>query len=32
MLKWIKKNGITLLLVAVMLVGAGLISYPTFAD
>ena len=32
MLKWIKRNVITLLLVAVMLVGAGLISYPTFAD
>ena len=32
MLKWIKRNGITLLLVAVMLAGAGLISYPTFSD
>ena len=32
MLKWIKRNGITLLLIAVMLVGAGLISYPTFSD
>lgn len=29
---WIKKHGITLLLVAVMLVGAGFISYPTFSD
>ena len=29
---WIKKNGVTLLLVAVMLVGAGFISYPTFSD
>ena len=32
MLRWIKRNGITLLLIAVMLIGAGLISYPTFAD
>ena len=32
MQKWIKRNGITLLLIAVMLVGAGLISYPTFSD
>ena len=29
---WIKKHGVTLLLVAVMLVGAGFISYPTFSD
>ena len=29
---WIKKHGITLLLIGVMLAGAGLISYPTFSD
>lgn len=32
MQKWIKKHGVTLLLVLIMLAGAGFISYPTFSD
>ncbi len=31
-MKWLKKNMVTLILVLVALVGAGLIVYPTFAD
>lgn len=32
MAKWLKKNAITILLVLVMLTGAGVMAYPTFAD
>ncbi len=32
MLTWIKKNAVTLLLAGVMLIGAGLIAYPSFSD
>ena len=31
-MKWFKKNGLTFLLVLVMLIGAGIMAYPTFAD
>ena len=31
-MKWLKKNGVTLFLVLVMLTGAGIMAYPTFAD
>lgn len=31
-MNWLKKNGITLVLIAIFLIGAGLIAYPTFAD
>ena len=31
-MRWIKKNFVTLLLIVIGLVGAGLIAYPTFAD
>ena len=29
---WLKKNMVTLILVLIVLVGAGLIAYPTFSD
>ena len=29
---WIKKNFVTLLLFLIVLIGAGLIAYPSFAD
>ena len=32
MAKWLKKNAITIFLVLVMLTGAGVMAYPTFAD
>lgn len=31
-MNWLKKNGFTLILLFVLLVGVGLIAYPTFAD
>jgi len=31
-MNWLKKNGLTLILLFVLLVGVGLIAYPTFAD
>ena len=31
-MNWLKKNGLTLILLLVLLVGVGLIAYPTFAD
>ena len=31
-MRWIKKNAVTLILLAVFLAGAGLIAYPTFSD
>lgn len=31
-MKWLKKNLVNLLLIAMMLMGAGLIAYPTFSD
>lgn len=31
-MKWIKKNGLTMILVAVFLMGLGLILYPTVSD
>ena len=32
MMKWLKKNGLTFFLILVMLTGAGIMAYPTFAD
>ena len=31
-MNWLKKNGLTLILLFILLVGVGLIAYPTFAD
>ena len=31
-MQWLKKNFITILLILIALVGAGLIAYPTFSD
>lgn len=31
-MNWLKKNGLTLVLILIFLIGAGLIAYPTFAD
>ena len=31
-MKWIKKNGFTLVLVIILLTGVGLLVYPTFSD
>ena len=31
-MNWLKKNGLTLILIFIFLIGAGLIAYPTFAD
>ena len=31
-MKWLRKNLVTVLLVLVMLTGAGIMAYPTFAD
>ncbi len=31
-MNWLKKNGLTLILLFILLAGAGLIAYPTFAD
>ena len=31
-MKWLRKNLVTILLVLVMLTGAGIMAYPTFAD
>lgn len=31
-MKWLKKNGVTIFLILVMLIGAGIMAYPTFAD
>ena len=31
-MKWLKRNGVTLFLVLVMLIGAGVMAYPTFSD
>ena len=31
-MKWLKKNGLTFFLILVMLTGAGIMAYPTFAD
>ena len=31
-MNWLKKNGLTLILLFVLLIGVGLIAYPTFAD
>lgn len=31
-MNWLKKNGFTLILLFVLLIGVGLIAYPTFAD
>ncbi len=31
-MNWLKKNGFTLILLFILLVGVGLIAYPTFAD
>ena len=32
MMKWLKRNGLTFFLILVMLTGAGIMAYPTFAD
>ena len=29
---WLARNGVTLILVGILLIGAGLIAYPSFAD
>ena len=31
-MKWLKRNGLTFFLILVMLTGAGIMAYPTFAD
>lgn len=31
-MSWLKKNGLTLILLLILLIGAGLIAYPSFAD
>ena len=31
-MNWLKKNGLTMILLFILLVGVGLIAYPTFAD
>ena len=31
-MSWLKKNGLTLILLLILLIGAGMIAYPTFAD
>ena len=31
-MKWLKKNGVTIFLILVMLTGAGIMAYPTFAN
>ena len=31
-MKWLKKHGVTLALIAVVAVGLGLLLYPTFSD
>lgn len=31
-MKWLKKNGLTLILLLIMLIGLGLLGYPTFSD
>ena len=31
-MSWLKKNGLTLILLLILLIGAGLIAYPSFAN
>ena len=31
-MNWLKKNGVTILLIVLLLTGAGLLAYPTFSD
>ena len=31
-MNWLKKNGLTMILLFILLLGVGLIAYPTFAD
>lgn len=31
-MNWLKKNGLTLILLLILLIGAGLIAYPSFAN